>query len=310
MVNLVQESWAALERWQPADEAAQWSDSFYFGGGDAARRTVFYTRIGRRPNEGTVEAALGLWLPDGRFALAFARDEVQDDDAPIAAGGLRYESLVDGLAWRLHVSTDARVYARPEDLGDRGATSDRLALNGTLTFTGWTDPFHFDTGLTEHVAASHYEQPGSLAGVVTLGDTRLPLAGAGMRDHSWGVRDWQGVPYWRWLGLLVDPDTFVLLNVVGTADGGEVAGGCLMQDGVLSPVVAATVGDDQRAFTAIATDARGREVRLDGGAIAIAPLRQRRDGRLTLVNEGLTELRWGSHTGLAITEWLEQKTDA
>jgi hypothetical protein len=310
-VNEVQEPLGELERWQPPGTAAQWSDSFYFGGGDARRRTAFYTRIGRRPNEGRVEAAIGIWLPDARFALGFARAETTGADAaaPIAAGGLRYEPLVHGAVWRLHVGGAARVYARPEDLADPDAAFEAVALGGTLTFTGWVAPFHFSGGLTEQVAARHYEQPGSVSGVLTVGGTRLPLAGAGMRDHSWGVRDWQGVPYWRWLGLLVDPDTFVLLNTVGTGDGGETAGGCLMQDGVLEPVVQARVDGDQRGFTAVATDAAGRRAELRGGAVSVAPLRQRRDGRLTLVNEGLTELAWGEHAGLAISEWLVQ-TDA
>ena len=79
------------------------------------------------------------------------------------------------------------------------------------------------------MAGRHYEQPGSLAGTILVGDERLSLAGAGMRDHSWGVRDWQSVPYWRWFGMVVDPDNFVMLNNVGTADGGESVGGCLMQ---------------------------------------------------------------------------------
>ncbi|WP_354698360.1 hypothetical protein DSM112329_04034 [Paraconexibacter sp. AEG42_29] len=309
MLNPVQDDWLAAEGWQAAGDDPQWSDSFYFGGGDAVRRTAFYTRIGRRPNEGTVDAAIGIWLADGRFALAFTRAEAGPADGPVAGGGLAFDPLLPGLVWRLRVAADARVYTRAEDLGVPGAPFERLPLGGELTFTGWTPPLHFDSGLTAQVAARHYEQPGSLAGVLTVGDTRLPLAGAGMRDHSWGVRDWQGVPYWRWLGMLVDPDTFVLLNTVGTADGGETAGGYLMQDGVLAPLVRARVDGDQLGFTAVATDDRGRGVTLTGGAIAVAPLRQRRDGRLTLVNEGLTELQWGTRSGLAISEWLVQ-TDA
>lgn len=309
MVNAIQERFRDSERWQAAGAETQWSDSFYFGGGDPVRRTAFYTRIGRRPNEGHVEAAIGLWLPDGRFALGFAREPATaaaDPADAIAAGGLRYRLVHPGLAWQLELGGVARVYARPEDLGVRDAPYEQVELGGTLSFTGWVPPFHFGSGLTESVAARHYEQPGSVAGVITAGGERFPFAGAGMRDHSWGVRDWQGVPYWRWLGMLVDPDTFVLLNTVGTADGGETAGGYLMQDGRLAPIVDARVDGDQRAFTAVAHDAEGRRVELRGGAVSIAPLRQRRDGRLTLVNEGLTELTWGAHAGLAISEWLVQ----
>ncbi len=40
--------------------------------------------------------------------------------------------------------------------------------------------------------------------------------------------------------------------------------------------------------------------------MSIAPLRQRRDGRLTVVNEGLTRVEWLGHERLAISEWLVQ----
>ena len=43
--------------------------------------------------------------------------------------------------------------------------------------------------------------------------------------------------------------------------------------------------------------------------MSVAPLRQRRDGRLTLVNEGLTRLRWEGHEGLGISEYLVQSQD-
>ena len=69
--------------------------------------------------------------------------------------------------------------------------------------------------------------------------------GKGMRDHSWGVRDWQRVPYWRWFGMVVDPDNFLMLNNVGLADGGETAGGFLMRDGEIAPIV--VVRDGVRA---------------------------------------------------------------
>ena len=42
---------AASEGWQQPGPEEQWSDSFYFGGGDG-QGLAYYSRIGRRPNEG------------------------------------------------------------------------------------------------------------------------------------------------------------------------------------------------------------------------------------------------------------------
>ena len=54
----------------------------------------------------------------------------------------------------------------------------------------------------------------------------------------------------------------------------------------------------QRRFTARARDELGRDAVLEGEAVSVAPLRQRRDGRVTHVNEGLTRAALGRARGL------------
>jgi len=81
---------AAHEAWQAPGGDEQWSDSFYFGGGDGAG-LAFYARIGRRPNEGVTEGALGVWLPGQGFLLSFARVQPA---AAVAAGPLSFECLL------------------------------------------------------------------------------------------------------------------------------------------------------------------------------------------------------------------------
>jgi hypothetical protein len=292
----------------------QWSDSHYFGGADAGRELAFYARIGARPNEGVVEGALGIWLPPTRpglpprFLLAFARDPVPADlpGAPIAAGPLTFTCAAPLEQWTITVDGEARLFARAEDLGEHPEAHQKLHVSGTLRFSGWVPPFEFESGLTSAVAARHYEQPGSITGDLVVGDERLRVDGAGLRDHSWGVRDWQGVPHWRWMGMLVDAGHFLLVNNVGLESGAEVVGGCLMLGGELAPIVTGRTEGTQRDFVAHATDELGRTATLRGAAISVAPLRQRRDGRLTTVNEGLTRLEWLGHESFGISEWLEQ----
>ena len=84
---------AADEAFHAPGPAEQWSDSLYLGGGDARSGLAFYARIGARPNEGVVEAALGVWLPPTRpglpprFLLTFAR--VAAPASPHKATGTR-----------------------------------------------------------------------------------------------------------------------------------------------------------------------------------------------------------------------------
>jgi hypothetical protein len=245
--------------------------------------------------------------------LGFGRAADSDE---IAAGPVAYECTLPFELWRIRVAGRGRAYARAEDLALAPGDYEEVELGGELRFTAWTDPVTFNSGLTGSVAAHHYEQPGSLAGVLEVGGERIPIAGRGMRDHSWGVRDWQAVPYWRWFGIVVDPENFLMINNVGTAGGGETAGGLVMLGGVASEVAACKTESEldpelgcQRRFVARATDALGREATLEGEAFSVAPLRQRRNGRLTLVNEGRTRLRWDGHEGLGISEYLTQTPD-
>src|ERR1044072_274433 len=60
-VGVSTEITAACERWQEPGREEQWSDSFYFGGGDG-EGLAFYSRAGRRPNEGVTEGDLGRWV--------------------------------------------------------------------------------------------------------------------------------------------------------------------------------------------------------------------------------------------------------
>jgi hypothetical protein len=306
---VVEEITEAHERWQPPGAEAQWSDSFYFGGGDG-RGLALYSRVGRRPNEQVTEGALGIWLPGQGFLLSFARTQLADE---VEAGPVGFACEVALVLWELRLEGEGRLFERAEHVATRRDAYETVAVAGRLRFTAWHEPLSFRSGLAPGVASAHYEQPGSLAGTIEVDGRRHPLAGRGMRDHSWGVRDWQGVPYWRWFGTIADPDNFIVLNNVGTAGGGETAGGFLMRDGVLAPIVACQTKSEldpelgcQRSFVARACDEAGRATTLAGRAVEVAPLRQRRDGRLTLVNEGLTEYDWDGLRTTGISEYLTQ----
>ena len=298
------------EGFHSAGPERQWSDSLYFGGADP-RGLAFFCRIGRRQNEGVIEGAIGVWLPDGGFVLGFARAE--DGGAP-AVGNVAFDCLEPFALWRIRLDGEARRFERAEHLQTARDHFETTPLGGELTFTAWHPPIEFASGLSAEVAQRHYEQPGAYAGVLEIGGRRLPLVGRGMRDHSWGVRDWQAIPYWRWFGMVVDPDHFVLMNNVGLREGGETVGGFLMEGGRLAPIVSGKTRAEldpalnaPRRFHASGTDELGRQVTLDGEALSVAPLRQRRDGRTTYVNEALTRIRWGRHEGVGLSEFLIQQ---
>ena len=56
----------------PVESDSAWSESYYFNCYDPAVDTGFFTRVGVRPNEGTMETFLSIWMPSGEVAVAHA----------------------------------------------------------------------------------------------------------------------------------------------------------------------------------------------------------------------------------------------
>ena len=53
-----------------------WSESYYFNAYDPGADCGFFTRIGIRPNESTIDAGLSVWLPGSGLAhLRWVREQ-------------------------------------------------------------------------------------------------------------------------------------------------------------------------------------------------------------------------------------------
>src|SRR5438093_4772753 len=118
----------------PVEGDSAWSESYYFNGYDPLSDAGLFTRIGVRPNEGTMDVGLSVWLPGDEIAntrAIRAQAEMIDDD--LAVGGVRYERVVPMQEWRLTAEADAQVL----DLtGERPQRFGRLALD--LSFRALT----------------------------------------------------------------------------------------------------------------------------------------------------------------------------
>ena len=107
--------------------------------------------------------------------------------------------------------------------------------------------------------------------------------------------------------MLVDPGHFLLVNNGAPLKAAPRSSAAVSCSAASSPRSSkGRTEGTQRDFVAHATDALGRTATLRGAAISVAPLRQRRDERLTTVSEGLTRLEWLGHESFGISEWLEQ----
>lgn len=308
----------------PVEGDSAWSESYYFNGYDPASDSGLFTRIGVRPNEGTMDVGLSVWLPTGE--IAELRSVVECHEVPgrvLEVGPVRYEMIEPMARWR--ITADAEFSARPCVRGD--ASSRPVSISVDLTFDGIAPPIGTDgessgSPRTEEARAAsgttgkgHFEQAGTWGGTITVDGTPLTWSGArGNRDRSWGPRRWGGPTMWRWFSLNVGDVLQVGGIRIGTPAGdlhrgwiwdGEHASSVanwglrteLAGDGVTHRVVHLTV-----------TDKGGREFELRGDVMRVADI-----GRAggTMVNEGLT--RWTyqdpagiTHVGYGISEYLHQ----
>jgi hypothetical protein len=316
----------------PADEDENYNESRYYNFFDAGREFGGWVRMGNRPNQGYAEMTVCLYLPDGRVGFMFGRPRIEGHDAHDAAG-LRFEVLAPYEAHRVTYDASVCVLAHPRDMADpKSAFNDNPHAPCTidLALTAAARPFGGEPeyepgevpppGRQHGFARGHTEQHMTVAGTACVAGETFDLAGGvGFRDHSWGPRVWQSIPWYRWINASFGP-----LGIAFTVRGEEGWDGRHLNgfvydltrdpDGSWVPIrdVDLTSEYDSDAFPLrnrilVTTDDRVYE--LNGEVWSDIPLRNRRDGKVTRITEGVSRWTCGGLLGAGLTEHLDQIVD-
>jgi hypothetical protein len=322
----------------PVEADSAWSESYYFNAYDPGTDSGFFSRIGIRPNEGTMDAAVSVWLPGGGLAeYRSIKEQHRMVDTILEVDGVRYEMLGPLTSWRLTLDGDAP--ARPTRSGVGRPTappppSVHVALDVRFDVTTpaiGTDGQRGAKGevgrpkSAQAAAASattgkgHLEQAGRWTGWLEVDGVRHQWQdGHGIRDKSWGPRRWGGPKMWRWFSISVGDDVHFGGIRLGT-DAGDLHRGWVW-DGQKATSVAewrvrTELVDDgitQRVVHLEVLDKAGRSHELRGDVLRVADTTQKSG---TMVNEGLA--RWTydgpdgmSGTGYGICEYLHQLDDS
>ncbi len=303
----------------PVEADGAWSESYYFNCYDPRTDAGFFTRIGIRPREGTMDVGLSVWLPGAELAVVRGiRPQHEMIDTGLDVGGVRYERLAPMRTWRLTGDADAYV----TDLrGTHPPRTIRLAMD--VQFAALTPAIGTDgerapgAGVSAEVARTvgkgHLEQAGRWTGWIDVDGTRLALGDArGNRDKSWGPRRWGGPRMWRWFSINVGDDVHFGGIRIGT-EAGDLHRGWVWRDGEATSVrrwdVRSTLAADGVTHTTtylVVTDARGRRHALHGALLRVAPVAHQLGERRTLLNEGLARWTYEGRTGYGIAEYLHQ----
>lgn len=308
----------------PVEGDGAWSESYYFNAYDPVVDTGFFSRIGVRPNEGTIDASLSVWLPDGNVAhLRAQRPQHEMIDSHLEVGPIAYDCVTPLREWRLRGQGTASVQRLESSTI---AAEGHLAvseLDVDVTFHALTPAIGVDgqgrdkQGPASVVSASvgkgHLEQAGRWTGRITIDGVSHGMTDArGNRDKSWGPRRWGGPKMWRWFSINIGDDV-AFGGIRIDTDAGNLHRGWVWRDGTATSVrewrVRTELADDgltQDVVHLTVLDKAGRTHELRGDLLRVAPLGGAGDGGGTLVIEGLTRWTYEGRTGTGIAEYLHQ----
>jgi hypothetical protein len=320
------------EAMHPTGEDRAWSESYYFNFVDPKSGVGMFTRMGFRPGNGWADALHAVYLGGTRVAFTYGRRDVGKDlsafDGDLKVGNLALACETPFKHWTVSYLGPA------QDIPD-GAI---LMTRAKARPDGWHTPaelsMHVDVrALTEpHYAAKgahgHFEQSIHATGRLTIGGEEIAFDGYGVRDKSWGPRNWSGSssaaggatgpaistaaapnPFVFWFSMNFGAETSMGGSCFRRADG-TMQGSGWIQDGAAMDTL-----DDVRVETTFrpgsilhetvsmtARTGQGREVRIEGRVLNMCPTKIPFPGGATFVNEGLARFVLDGREGFGIAE--------
>ncbi len=313
------------------DEDPSYNESVYYNFASLDSGVVGWLRIAVQPNRPAGQATALVFLPDGDTLLDFKR-VTETDAATLAVGPIALEVLEPHHRQRLTFDGPASVFADPRVLSDPGPAfraAPKADVHIDLTVTGNGDSFGASGEekaniLEETMALGHYEQLVLLSGTIRVGDREYPINGGGLRDHSWGPRDWAGPLYYRWISAAFDDGLAIMGLQVARPDGtftwrAAIASGGVASEAQLSDVAVDWTEDGFVRTLSCQVKSQHGELTLAGTARQperFVPLRHHRQEEEG-TSAGLVRIGYSAYeftlddgrTGLGIIEVLDRMVD-
>jgi hypothetical protein len=325
------------EQMHPVGDDPAWSESYYFNFVDPDSKLGMFTRMGFRPGNGWADALHVVYLTGKRVLFTYGRRDIEADltryDGDLAAGDLHLVCEAPHTRWRVQYRGPA------QDIADGAILLERSKSRPD----GWFTPATLDMDvvfdcLTEpHYAAKgergHFEQSGRVTGVISVGKERWEVAGYGVRDKSWGPRDWGAgnresmpkssategpAPFVNWFSMNFGEYAALGGSCFRHADGVIRGEGWLQRGGTSGALKNVVIETDYAPDSILHEAVRltgetedGEQLRIDGRVLSMCPTKIPMPGGATFVNEGLAEFTWGERTGYGIAEhWHAVKLGA
>jgi hypothetical protein len=293
------------------------NESMYLNYFDENKRIGGFLRVANRPNEGFAEVTNATFLADGSVLFSYQKPAIKGNQT-FGAGGLKF--IVIQPFEKLDLSYEGKVFhfSNPGILKDPKkayTTSPQLDFQIHLGVTGLGeihDNVDRKSKALEEVNywKEHFEQIIGVEGEIRYGNALHSLKGLGLRDHSWGPRTWQSPKYYRFLSAVFDEQTGFGLMVLATAGLLSKKGFLSTRNGVfdLTDINIETdyAGpDNTHNLIHLELTTADRVFRIEGRVMSLLPLRNRKEGRMVRIAEGMTEWKWNGALGYGLSEYLD-----
>jgi len=298
------------------------NESMYFNFFDPDQSIGGFIRIGNRANEGRAEVTVTLYLQGGRVLFSFQRAPIEHNDA-FDAGGARFEVIEPSQKLRSVYEGPVLDLAEPREMTDPRAAftrSPKRRIHLDLLHDA-VGPMYGSAGSRQEearanekqFAKAHYEQHMAVTGELRIDGETIAINGYGLRDHSWGPRFWQAIDSYEWLTMNFGSDLGAMVSVIRRDRENVRMGGVIIRDGQFEAIRRAEVSAEfeanglyHKTVTANVETASGESHVITGDVKGFIPLRNRRDGLVTHIGEGMTEWTWGDRKGYGLSEFLKQ----
>lgn len=316
------------ELMHPVGDHPAWSESYYFNFVDPDSKVAMFTRMGFRPGNGWADGLHVVYLQGRRVAFTYGRRDIEKDlsqyDGDLAAGSLRLNCIEPHQLWEVSYQGPAQDVADAEILLTRSKERPE----------GWFTPAELDMSVRfecltpPHFAAKgehgHFEQSGRVTGSIALGSERWEVAGYGVRDKSWGPRDWGAgsggggsrqqpsagpAPFVNWFSMNFGADAALGGSCFLGVDGVMRGAGWLQSGDEHVDLPEVIIESTYKADSIVHRDVQlqavtesGEKLLITGNVMSVCPTKIPMPGGAIFVNEGLTEFSWDGKTGYGIAE--------
>ncbi len=302
---------------EPSDEI-DFNESMYLNYFDENNRIGGFLRVANRPNEGYAEVTNATYLADGSVLFSYQRPPIEGNFR-FEAGGMHFKVIQPFK--ELNVSykgtvfhfQDPQILKNPKEAF---SSSPHAAIKITLNVTG-VEGIHDNVDRVSNALddvrywKEHYEQVIKVFGEIHFKNTTHNIKGLGLRDHSWGPRTWHSPQYYRFLSGVFDEQNAFGLMYIATLRGKISKKGFVFvrsQSFDLKDITVDTefVGPEKyHNLINLRLVTSENIFQLKGRVLSILPLRNKKEGKIVRIAEGMTEWNWNGKLGYGISEYLD-----